>query len=727
MSGLWRFLFGSDASGEPDDRAEDEDDDADDGPRESDAERLGAILRLREEYARLDDAALKAAARAADTAEKTIAATAAVADRVLGLRMFDEQLAGALALTEGAIVEMQTGEGKTLAAVPAVAWLAREHDSVHVLTANDYLAARDAAWMHAIYDWLGLTVGFVQQTHDAAARRAAYACDVTYATANEVGFDYLRDQLALAPAEQVQRPFGAAVIDEADSILIDEARNPLVIAGGLSEPAELARDADAAVRPLAPGEHFTIEQGRREVVLTDAGVAAVEGALDCGSLFDVDNLPLMTAVQDALHAHVLLKKDVDYLVQDGAVLSVDEHKGRIVHDRRWPAGLQTALEVKEGVDPRKQGRILGSVTVQSLVGLYPMLAGMTGTAATQADEFSEVYELAVATIPTHRPVIRVDHPDRLFATRAEKESAVVDAILAAHAEGIPVLVGTASVEESERLSQALTAKAPVSHHVLNARHEEAEAAIIARAGEAGAVTISTNMAGRGVDIRLGDGVAVRGGLLVIGTNRHESRRIDNQLRGRSGRQGDPGQSQFFVSREDPLMQRYAAEGSKAPDTPDGVQRRVEGETLSVRLYLRKYEKVVEVQRQMLQKRRQEILESDVPDRERVVALATIDELWSDYLAAVVEVRTAAIWGSFSGRSPSADFVKEVHAMFGELQRTIEEETAARLEGDTGSDSDEGLRQRGATWTYITTDQPFGSMTERAIRGIIRMVRRGLGR
>jgi preprotein translocase subunit SecA len=723
MSGLWRILFGSrtDSAAAEDD----EDDDAEEKPRADAAERLATIFRLREDYVRLDDAALKTAARAADTAEKAIAATAVIAARVLGLQMFDEQLAGALALTEGAIVEMQTGEGKTLAAVPAVAWLAREHDSVQVFTANDYLAARDAAWMHGVYDWLGLSVGVIQQSQDPAARRAAYACRVTYATANEVGFDFLRDQLALTRAEQVHRPFGAALIDEADSILIDEARNPLVIAGGLSDPAEQAQDADGAVHPLVANEHFTVEHGRREVVLTDAGVAAVEAALDRGSLFDVENLPLMAAVQDALHAHVLLKKDVDYLVKDGAVLSVDEFKGRVVHDRRWPAGLQTALEVKEGVDPRRQGRVLGSITVQNLVGLYPTLAGMTGTAATQADEFSEVYGLEVEVIPTHRPIVRVDHPDRLFATRAEKERAVVDAILAAHADGIPVLVGTASVEESERLSRALTEPSVVPHHVLNARHEEEEAAIVARAGEAGTITISTNMAGRGVDIRLGDGVAAGGGLFVIGTNRHESRRIDHQLRGRSGRQGDPGQSQFFVSREDPLMVRYASEGGAAADTPDAIQRRVEGESLDVRLFLRKYETAVEVQRRMIQTRRQEILESDGPERERLVALTTIDELWSDYLAAVVETRSAMIWVGFSGGNPAGAFVKQVHSMFGELERAIEEETAARIEADPGAD--DGPQQRGATWTYLTTDQPFGSMTERFMRGIVRMVRKGLGR
>jgi preprotein translocase subunit SecA len=554
------------------------------------------VNRLRARYAQLGDDELKAAAREVTSLPEVVAATAVVAERVLGLQMFDVQLQGALALASGRIAEMQTGEGKTLAAVPAAIWYARPGEGVHVLTANDYLARRDAEWMRGIYEWCGLTVGAIQQGMAPHERQAAYRCDVTYATANEAGFDYLRDRIALSPGDQVHRPFAAAVIDEADSILIDEARIPLVIAGGADDASRPAIRADTIVRDLRPDVHFTVESASRNVSLTPAGVEHAERAINRRNLFESANLPLLTAIQDALHAHVLLRQDVDYVVQNGAVVSIDEFKGRGVADRRWPAGLQTAIEVKEQVALKRQGRVLGSITIQNLIALYPAVCGMTGTAATQADEFQEIYQLEVEVIPTNRPVARRDAPDAMFATRAEKEAALVAEIARVHATGRPLLVGTASVEESERISRCL---GDVPHHVLNARNEEAEAAIIARAGMRDAVTISTNMAGRGVDIQLGPGVIELGGLHVIGTNRHESRRIDNQLRGRAGRQGDPGSSQYFVSYEDPLMVKYgadAANGARAAQTPDSVQRAAEGQNLDIRLFLRKYETALEGQR-----------------------------------------------------------------------------------------------------------------------------------
>jgi len=582
---------------------------------------------------------------------------------------------------------------------------------------------RDADWMRGIYAWFGLSVGVIQQGMDPLARRTAYRCDVTYATANEAGFDYLRDRLALSPDEQVHRPFAAAVVDEADSILIDEARIPLVIAGGAADAPGPAARADRVVRGLTRGIHFSIEPAGRNVALTPAGVEFVERASNRRNLFESGNLPLLTAVQDALHAHVLLHKDVDYVVQDGAVVSVDEFKGRTVHERRWPAGLQTALELKEGVAPRRQGRVLGSITIQNLIALYPAVCGMTGTAATQAEEFQEIYELEVETIPTNRPVARADEPDAVFSTKAEKEAAVIEEIYRLHATGRPVLVGTASVEESERLSGALR----VPHHVLNARNEEAEAAIIARAGTLGAVTVSTNMAGRGVDIQLGPGVAELGGLHVIGTNRHESRRIDNQLRGRAGRQGDPGSSRFFVSYQDALMVKYGASDPVA-HTPDSIQRTAEGQNLDIRLFLRRYESVLEGQRLALQERRHDVLTGATPsesDTERLVTLITIDELWSDYLAAVAELRAGTLWISLGGGNPMGDFLRRLHAMFEELQRTIDEEIASRLESGEITTAD--WRERGATWTYLTTDEPFGTMTERAMRGLVRMVQKTLRR
>jgi len=684
------------------------------------APELQDINALRVSYARSTDQDLREAVRGSSSIAPVIAATAVVASRVLGFEMHDEQLQAALALAAGHVVEMQTGEGKTLAAVPAVVWHAREHDGVHVLTANDYLAHRDAEWMRGIYERLGLSVASIQQGLSIEARRAAYRADVTYATANEAGFDYLRDGLALDDRERVHRPFArvTAVIDEADSILIDEARIPLVIAGGVADQTLLPVYADRAVRELSAGHHFTQEPGGRTVLLTPAGVRHVEGALGIENLFDDEHLDAHAAVQDALHAHALLRRDVDYVVHDRVVLSVDEFRGRIVEERRWPAGLQTALECKEGVRRRTQGRVLGSITVENLVAMYGGVCGMTGTAATQADELREIYGLQVVSIPTHRPVARGDQPDVLFATRADKEAAVAEEIKARHATGQPVLVGTASVEESERLSRRLSA---LPHHVLNARHEAREAEIVARAGERGAVTISTNMAGRGVDIVLGDGVTEIGGLHVIGTNRHDSRRIDHQLRGRSGRQGDPGSSQFFISREDPLFVTHGGEDQGIE--PDQLQRIAEGQNLDIRLFLRKYESIVEGQRVAMRERRDALLTGETPaasELERQLALETIDDLWADYLAAIGELRAGTPWLSLGRSDPFQTYLSEVHGMFEQMTASIDEEVQARLAERASGASPP--RQRGATWTYLTTDEPFGPSTQRIMRGLVRMIR-----
>ena len=394
------------------------------------------------------------------------------------------------------------------------------------------------------------------------------------------------------------------MIDEADSILIDEARIPLILAGGEVDEEVLARKVDPVVRRFERGRHFTLDEYGRNIALADEGIRAIEGGLRCGNLFAESSLPLYTAVHNAIHAHFLLRRDVDYVVKDSAIESVDEFKGRIAQDRRWPAGLHTAIEAKEGVPFRRQGRVLGSMTLQNLVALYPKLCGMTGTAATQAEEFRTFYGLDVEVIPTNRPVIRMDEPDVVFPSRHAKERAVVEEIRRVNAGGQPILVGTASVAESERLSAAL---GDIPHAVLNARNEEAEAAIIAGAGRRGAVTISTNMAGRGVDIQLGEGVAELGGLYVIGMNRHESRRIDHQLRGRAGRQGDPGRSRFFISLEDDLLVRYGIGDTKLGHDAESIQRLVEGQNLEIRRFLDKYESVIEGQRQRIQERRQAAL------------------------------------------------------------------------------------------------------------------------
>ena len=663
--------------------------------------------------------ALRAAFRSSKDLLETIAIVCVVASRVLQLEMFDVQLQGALGLARGRIVEMQTGEGKTLACTPAVAWLARGGRGVHVMTVNDYLARRDARWMGGIYEYLGLSVGCVQQTMAPAARRAAYACDITYATANEIGFDSLRDQVALRAEDQVHRAFQAAVIDEADSILIDEARIPLVLAGGEADEEVLARVADPVARRFQQGLHFTLDEYGRNIALTDEGIRAAELALRCGNLFAEHNLALYTALQNAIHAHFLLRRDVDYVVKNDAIESVDAFKGRIAQDRRWPAGLHTAIEAKEGVPFRRQGRVLGSLTLQNLVALYPQVCGMTGTAATQSDEFRTFYGLDVEVIPTNRPMIRVDEPDVLLASKAEKEdgggrgdpAGACDGPADPGGHGQRGGVGTA---EPRRLTG-------IPHFVLNARNEEQEALIVARAGQRGAVTISTNMAGRGVDIQLGEGVAELGGLYVIGTNRHESRRIDHQLRGRAGRQGDPGRSRFFISREDDLLVKYGIGDARAHHDAESIQRLVEGQNLEIRRFLAKYEAVIEGQRQRVQERRQRTLAADIDPVDRVVELTTIDDLWSDHLAAVAELRSGVHWYSWGGRDPLHEYLTRVDTMYRQLEEGLDSEIAARLRDARAGGA--VPTERGATWTYLTTDRPFGNYTERILKALVGRLRK----
>src|SRR5215471_1340260 len=694
-------------------------------------DRIRQIDERRTQLANASDETLRETARRSTELIETIAVTAVVAARVLGLVMFDVQLQGAVALAEGKIAEMQTGEGKTLAAVPAVAWYARQGQGVHVMTANDYLARRDAEWMGPVYRTLGLSVGCIQQGSNSEERQRAYNCDVTYGTANEMGFDYLRDQLALYRSEQVHRPFNVVLVDEADSILIDEARLPLVIAGDENEAESLAYRVEALTRRFRRFVHYSIDENERNVVLTDAGIRAVEEAFRCGNLFEDKNLTLHAAVQDSLHAHALLHRDIDYIVKNGAIESVDEFKGRIIQERRWPAGLHTAIEAKEGVQLKKQGRILGSITLQNLMALYPVVCGMTGTAATQEEEFRSVYGLNVEVIPTNRPMIRIDHPDVLFETQYEKEAAVIAEIRKAHERGQPVLVGTASVEESERLSRQLSS---VPHSILNARNDEQEAAIVACAGGRGAVTISTNMAGRGTDIKLGEGVGELGGLYVIGTNRHESRRIDNQLRGRAGRQGDPGCSRFFISLEDPLLVKYGIENPEYQHDPESVQRIIEGQQGDLRRFLVNYEQATEGRRLAVQQRRQDILEGVAPcesETERIVSLLTIDDLWAEYLSALAEIHGGIQWVSltggvrdpvqnyfkFGGFDPFREYVKKVDALFEELLAAIDTEIPKRLQEAEATPV--YAARRGTTWTYVTTDQPFGLAMQQAIREFVR--------
>jgi preprotein translocase subunit SecA len=687
-------------------------------PSRHDARDVATINKLRHDYQDLSDDDLNQVGANSTEMLPLIAATAAIAERVLGERMFDVQLRGTLALTRGSIAEMQTGEGKTLTAVPAIAWLARTRGGVHVMTVNDYLARRDVQWMGDIYRRLGLSVAAIQQGMSAGERRAAYAADITYATANELGFDFLRDQIALDPSEQVHRAFHSVVIDEADSILIDEARIPLVIAGAGQADAGLGYAVDALARRFTPGIEYGADAGGKNVMLTDSGIHKAERALGCGNLFDECHLPMLTALQDALHAHALLRRDVDYVVKDGVVEMVDEFRGRVALDRRWPAGLHTAIEIKEGVATKQQGHILGSITMQHLVALYAHVCGMTGTAASSAGELQTMYLLPVEVIPTNLPMIRQDQPDQVFRSKARKFDAVIDEIRKAHLRGQPVLVGTASIAESEYLSSRLNG---IPHAVLNAKNDEREAEIIAEAGQRGAVTISTNMAGRGTDIKLGEGVAALGGLYVIGTNKHESRRIDNQLRGRAGRQGDPGCSRFFISLEDDLMLKYRDLNPRYNDDPSTLQRLVEGQNLDTRIFLNKYELPIEGQRNRIQSYRQTVLLSQVADGleiERLATLRAIDEAWSDYLSQVAEYRSGVHWLSWGGRDPHREYMAFLHQAFVEMESNLPEQIAQRV-ADAKAGIGPDPNERGAVWTYVTTDQPFGTMSERIIKGLTR--------
>jgi preprotein translocase subunit SecA len=673
------------------------------------------------------------------------------ARRVLGERPYDVQMLAGIALHQGKLVEMQTGEGKTLAAVAPVALNALGGRGVHVLTYNDYLARRDAEWMGPVYERLGLTVGCIQEGLSTAQRHRAYRCDVTYLTVKEAGFDLLRDGLCLDPAEQVHRPFHLGLVDEADSILIDEARIPLVIAGTLEEiGVDLGRLAGIA-RQMVRGADYDTDEYAYNIFLTDCGMHRAEKLLGSGNLFEGDNVRLQAELRNALHAEALLKRDVDYIVRDGRIELVDELTGRVAENRQWPDGLQAALEAKEGLRWHPEGKIFGSITVQHFLRKYPRLCGMTGTAKSAARELADIYNLEVVEVPPNRPCIRVDHPDVIHATREAKRLALLDEIAATHAIGRPILVGTVSVEESESLAADLR-QAGVACRVLNAKNDAEEAGIVAEAGALGAVTISTNMAGRGTDIRLADAVVPLGGLYVLGTNRHESRRIDDQLRGRAGRQGDPGSSRFIISLEDSLLQRCGIERllpAKAVGTVDHpavrrevarVQRIVEGQHGDLRKRLLSYWQILEHQRGELQAWRQEVLEGrdsemllskQSPTRwtqlcsaygedllkeiERRITLVTIDRWWSDHIAEMQAVRDEVHLVQLGGKDPFTEFYRTAGAGFEALLERIDEtivEIFERIEITAdGVDWDrEGLRGPSSTWTYLINDNIFGNNT-----------------
>ena len=552
--------------------------------------------------------------------------------RVLGMRQFDVQLIGGIILHRGNIAEMGTGEGKTLVATAPVYLNALEGKGAHVITVNDYLAKRDSEWMGQVYKFLGLSVGLIVHDLDFEQRKIAYNSDITYGTNNEFGFDYLRDNMVSSLDQMVQRPLHYCLIDEVDSILIDEARTPLIISG----PGQKSTDNYYVMSKLVPqlklGEDYTIDEKQKTVAPTEAGVSKMEKMLKVDNLYDTDNLELNHLFVQALRAQAMMERDRDYVVKDGEVVIVDEFTGRLMYGRRYSDGLHQAIEAKEGLQVQRESQTLATITFQNYFRMYDKLAGMTGTAKTEEQEFIKIYGLEVFQVPTNRPVQRKDLPDVIFKTKRGKYRAVVREIERRHATGQPMLIGTTSIEQSEQLSHMLK-EAGIVHNVLNAKYHELEAQIVAQDGQQGQVTIATNMAGRGTDIVLGEGVSELGGLAIIGTERHESRRIDNQLRGRAGRQGDPGSSQFFLSREDDLLRIFGGDNIKKFMEKMGLeedeeirssmvssaiqkaQKRVEERNFDIRKYVLEYDDVMNQQRKVVYEQRRKILEGqDMKDQ-----------------------------------------------------------------------------------------------------------------
>ncbi|NME82668.1 preprotein translocase subunit SecA [Clostridium sp. SM-530-WT-3G] len=562
-----------------------------------------------------------------DILPEAFAVVREASSRVLGMKHYDEQLMGGIVLHQGRIAEMKTGEGKTLVGTSPAYLNGLSGNGVHIVTVNDYLAKRDAEQMSELYGFLGLTTGVIVHELNNEQRREAYACDITYGTNNEFGFDYLRDNMVIYKEERVQKPLNFAVVDEVDSILIDEARTPLIISGQGDKSTEFYRIADRFAKKLVAEKDFTKDEKANAILLTDEGIKKAEATFNVDNYADAENLELQHYVTQALKANFAMKKDKDYMVKDGEVIIVDEFTGRLMEGRRYSDGLHQAIEAKEGVKIARESKTLATITFQNYFRMYKKLSGMTGTALTEEGEFREIYGLDVIVIPTHRPIARKDNPDLVFSTEMGKFKAVADEVAKAYEKRQPVLVGTVSIEKSELVSNLLK-KRGIPHRVLNAKFHEQEAEIISHAGEAGNVTIATNMAGRGTDIKLGEGVRENGGLKIIGTERHESRRIDNQLRGRSGRQGDPGESTFFISLEDDLMRIFgsekiqgvveklglkedeAIESKMVSKAIENAQKKVEGNNFDIRKTLLGYDDVMNIQREVIYKQRAEVLEGE---------------------------------------------------------------------------------------------------------------------
>lgn len=675
------------------------------------------------------------------------------ARRTLDQRPFDEQLQGVAGLLSGHVIEMATGEGKTLVGAIAAAGYATQGRRVHVVSVNDYLARRDAEWMGPLLAALGVGVGWVSQHSTAAQRRAAYACDVTYVSVSELGFDVLRDRLVTDAGDLVLPAPDVVLVDEIDSVLIDQARVPLVLAGAAAGDAFDA-EVSAAVAGLRDGVHYEADADARNVHLTDAGLARVERRLGGVDLYTAEHAHRLTRVHVALHARALLHRDVDYLVRDGRVELIDDTRGRVAHLQRWPDGLQSAVEAKEGLAASPTGEVLDRIVVQALIGRYPTVCGMSGTAVAVAEQLGEFYRLAAGAIATHAPCVRVDEPDRLFDDIGQKEPALIEHVARLHATGRPVLVGTQDVAESERLADALVA-AGVHAVVLNARNDAHEATIIARAGERGRVTISTQMAGRGTDIRLADGVAELGGLAVVGSGRYETARLDSQLRGRAGRQGDPGSSVFFVGLDDDLVARHVPDATPgsgvAAETVAHAQRVAEGRACAARRTTWRYGTVDDEQRAAVLAHRDLVLRGDrglvglresCPQRcadlarelgedapaeaARQVVLLHLDRAWADHLALLDDVREGIHLRALARESPLDEFRKIAIDAFDTFLAD-----AYAAAADTFRDATitaDGLVHGGpprptSTWTYLVTDNPFGSELDRAVSGLRSALRR----
>ncbi|TDD00274.1 accessory Sec system translocase SecA2 [Nonomuraea deserti] len=672
------------------------------------------------------------------------------ADRELGLRPYDVQLLGTLALLDGKVAEMATGEGKTLSGAMAAAGYALQGKRVHVISVNDYLARRDAEWMGPFYASLGVSVGWIGQNSTPEERREAYAKDVTYGPVSEIGFDVLRDRLRTDAAELIVPAPEVALVDEADSVLVDEARVPLVMAGA-ADPGNAVPEMAALVRQLVRGYHYEIDEQARNVYLTPKGADSVENLLGV-ELYDEHEPGTLIELNLALHAHALLARDVDYIVRDGKVQLINPSRGRVALLQRWPDGLQAAVEAKEALPPSEKGEILDSITVQGLIRRYPQICGMTGTAVAVSEQLGEFYGLKVAVIPPNRPCVRTDELDRIYPTVPDKDAALVEEIQEVHATGRPILIGTLDVAESENLAKLLQRRGlePV---VLNAKNDAEEAAIIAKAGERDAITVSTQMAGRGTDIRLGGGVAELGGLYVIGSGRHASSRLDDQLRGRAGRQGDPGGSVFFVSMQDDLITQFIPDERPPAADPDGVvrhrrgaylvghaQRVAEGVNLEIHRNTWRYTRLLEHQRELILEWRDKVLHGDAASKAlakadserweslpedtrdetaRQIVLHALDRCWTEHLAFLTDLREGIHLRALGRMSPVDEFQREAVAEYKSLLAEVERRSLESFEAP-----EPDLRRPAATWTYLVQDNPFGTEWDRILKRVTAATRRG---